>query len=339
MVKVSVIIPTYNRAQYIAAAIDSVLGQTYPDYEIIVVDDGSTDNTRQVLSRYGERIRYIYQKNSKEGAARNNGIRHAQGEFVALLDSDDLWLPHKLERDVALFAADMGIGVVYSLAEYITSDGKPVGWKPLRWYEGDVLEKLALENFVSLSTAVVRRACFEEVGYFNEDRQLSGSVDWEMWMRLAARYRFACTGQVGARLRVHPTSMMSTPGYMEQACLRALELAFANPALAQRLAPLKPQIYANIYTYIALGFYTNGDMRQARHYLRQAVHAWPRQIVRPKFFTSFMKTLAGPSLSRRLRGLKWRFHAFRTETFGRSLRRDKWRPKSDPSDRSGQGCA
>lgn len=113
MPKVSVIIPTYNRSRYVTQAIDSILTQTYKDYEIVVVDDGSTDNTREVLEPYMDKIRYIYQENTGVSAARNLGIREAKGEWIAFLDSDDRWMPRKLERQMRLVNSN-GVNVCFT---------------------------------------------------------------------------------------------------------------------------------------------------------------------------------------------------------------------------------
>ena len=124
MPKVSVVIPTYNRQRLVQDTIDSVLRQTFGDLELIVIDDGSTDDTRRVLQdRYGTRIRYVYQENQGESAARNHGIALAGGEYVAFVDSDDLWHPQKLERQVEVFEADPGIGLGSTQAYWINYQG------------------------------------------------------------------------------------------------------------------------------------------------------------------------------------------------------------------------
>src|SRR3989304_595361 len=119
MPRVSVIIPTYNTAHYIAPAVESVLGQTYQDTEIIVVDDGSTDNTRTVLTPYMDRIQYIVQDNKGRSEARNRGIHQSQGEFIAFLDADDLWLPDKLSQQVAALDEHEQAVLAYGLAQTV----------------------------------------------------------------------------------------------------------------------------------------------------------------------------------------------------------------------------
>ncbi len=114
--RVSVIIPAYNASATVCTAVDSALGQTFTNHEVIVVDDGSTDATRSRLDGYGSRIRYVYQQNQERSAARNNGIRHARGDLLAFLDADDYWAPHKLEKQVTLLDAHPDLGLVFSWA-------------------------------------------------------------------------------------------------------------------------------------------------------------------------------------------------------------------------------
>lgn len=178
MPKVSVVIPTYNYAQYIKEAIDSVLAQTYKDYEIIVVDDGSTDDTKGTVSQYGPEIEYIRQENQGPSAAKNTGIRNSKGEYIGILDSDDLWLPSKLEKQIKVFEANSGLGLVYS-------DGFVFGEEPawddfsfggnMNFYRGRIFDKLLLGNFIPCCSTLIKRGCFDKVGLF--DIKLSACED------------------------------------------------------------------------------------------------------------------------------------------------------------------
>ena len=212
MPKVSVVIPTFNRAHLVRESIDSVLNQTYRDIEVIVVDDGSSDDTARVVNSYGEPVRYLFQENKGQGAARNTGIRAAKGEYVAFLDSDDLWSPTKLERQVLLLTRNVAVPFVYCDAEYFDDESGRLLYRScqlLKLYEGDhVGGRLLVSNFIPAASPVVRRTIFEEVGYFDEDRLLQGSEDWEMWLRIAARHPIAVIREPLARYRLHAGNMV-----------------------------------------------------------------------------------------------------------------------------------
>ncbi len=207
MPKVSVIIPTHNCALYLPNALRSVLAQTFSDYEIIVVDDGSTDNTREVVERFIEqhplRIRYIYQERQERSAARNRGIRAAAGEYIAFLDADDEWLPHKLSRQVPALDASPEIGLVHSDIVFMDKEGQDCG-APERWEKpnGFVLKELLCGNFIWCCTVLCRRQCFDECGWF--DTAAIPAEDWDMWVRITARYAIYRVPEVLARYRLSP---------------------------------------------------------------------------------------------------------------------------------------
>lgn len=186
MPKVSVIIPTYNRARYICRAINSVLNQTFTDYEIIIVDDGSTDNTREVLAQYGNRIVYLSQSNKGISASRNRGISAAQGEYIAFLDSDDEWLPEKLTIQVDMLDKNERLGLACSRMLILDSDGKQRGYKPEERTGRNFRELIEIGGDLPTSTVMTRKACFDKVGVFDET--LPPMEDFEMWVRIASRY-------------------------------------------------------------------------------------------------------------------------------------------------------
>ena len=187
MPKVSVIIPTYNAAQTVGRAISSVLAQSYKDFEVIVVDDGSSDNTRQVLASNFANVQYFYQTNQERSAARNHGIAMACGEYVAFLDADDWWEPNKLELQVTVMESDPTVGLVYSAYHEVTDTGQAI----LRSRStGDqpgvrLFDQLVLGNIIgSPSFVMARRHEVMRVGGFDE--ALRQSEDWDLWLRLAA---------------------------------------------------------------------------------------------------------------------------------------------------------
>ncbi len=187
---ISVIIPTYNRAHLVKDAIDSVLSQTYRDFEIIVVDDGSTDNTKEVLAPYRDKVKYIYQENQGLSAARNTGIRGARGEYIGFLDSDDLWLPPKLEKQVQILKEYKDIAFVYTNFIFIDETGKfiKVGCKAKSLVSGYILGNLLLSKTVtSPVTWLVRKTCFEDVGLF--DIRFKRSEERDMEIRIAKNFK------------------------------------------------------------------------------------------------------------------------------------------------------
>jgi len=192
---VSVIIPTYNSVKCIRRAIDSVLAQTYSDYEIIVVDDGSTDNTAQVVKSYGGKVRYIYQENAGVSVARNTGIAAAKGQWIAFLDADDEWLPEKLKKQMELLARCSEL--VWCATNYYQSDGK--SRKPrisVSSLEKALAGREYIENYfaeaarkrchIGTPTVVVHRTVFEDLGGFEPGR--AAGEDFDMWCRIAFHY-------------------------------------------------------------------------------------------------------------------------------------------------------
>ncbi len=188
---VSVVIPVYNGERHIKDAIDSVLAQTYSQVELIVVDDGSTDNTKSLIKEY-EGVEYRYQKNAGQAAARNSGIKHSRGEFVAFLDADDVWLPDKLEKQVPLFS-DPSVGLVYCNMKFFGSSCKFNSRFEMsngKVYRGSVTPQLLCRNFIPVSTAVARKSVVNEAGLFDErvEYRPVGGEDYELWLRISIQH-------------------------------------------------------------------------------------------------------------------------------------------------------
>ncbi len=230
---VSAIITTYNYAPFIAGAIESVLQQTHRPDEIIVVDDGSTDDTAAIVAAYAEvGVRYIYQANQGAGAARNSGLRAGQGEFVAFLDADDRWLPDKLARQLDHFAQHPTVGLVTGGEWQVYASGQaPVRLDRAPVGAANIYPRILVENSIgNPSLTLIRRACFEQVGTFDEGLRLG--QDWEMWIRLARAFPIGVVdaplitftqhngsltaGQVAARARsnqlIHRRYIPQVPG-------------------------------------------------------------------------------------------------------------------------------
>jgi len=222
---VSVVIPAYNAERYIGETLQSVLAQTYRDFEVVVVDDGSTDGTREIVRRYGERVRLIEQPNSGPSAARNRGIREARGEFIAFVDSDDLWLPEKLTLQMPLFADDE-VGLVYCRAARVDAEGRALNESSGRKPQGWVFEDFLLRNHCPTSGAVVRREAFERCGYFPED--MVWAEDWHLWLRIAREYRFAAVEEVLTHHRVHGGALTRRHWEMYRGARSVLESALTD---------------------------------------------------------------------------------------------------------------
>ena len=194
--EVAVVLPCYNVEAYLPRALDSVFAQTYTDFQIYAVDDGSLDGTIRVLGTYAERCCFLFQSHAGPGAARNRGIQMSDSPFIAFLDADDEWLPHKLERQVALLKEDPTLGLACSLCALYES-GKQTGssWRAAGMpTSGRLFQHLARSCFVFTPTVVVRRRCLEEVGLFNES--LAVSEDFNLWLRIAARWKIALLPEV-----------------------------------------------------------------------------------------------------------------------------------------------
>jgi GT2 family glycosyltransferase len=228
---VTVIIPAYNAARFIRPTIDSVLDQTFQDFEFIVVDDGSTDDTADVVRSYEPRLRYLWKANGGQSSSRNVGIREARGEFIAFLDHDDLWYPEKLARQVALMQAAPRLGVVTTGSVLFDDHGDLQTEIPvLPATSGPaLLARLLLGNVIgSCSKVLVRSACFRELGAFDE--QLRMAEDWEMWYRIGLRYDIVVIPEPLIRYRIHQGNFSSHSARLNLANeMVFLQRAFAEP--------------------------------------------------------------------------------------------------------------
>lgn len=226
--KISVIIPTYNRADCIEKSIRSVLEQTYRDFELIIVDDGSSDNTQDVVNSIDdERIRYVKMPENKgASAARNEGIRQAAYDYIAFQDSDDMWKPDKLEKQMQTLMDNPQAGMVYCAYECQSFDGDvvivPDEKMPLYEKQGDIYEKLLCRNTIGAPTVLVRRECFLKAGLFCES--LSCLEDWELFVRIAREYEILFIEEPLVIVHLNAGGVSSnTAGYYEARCYMIAE--------------------------------------------------------------------------------------------------------------------
>lgn len=207
---VSVVVPCYNYGAYLSTCLESVRAQTHPVFDIVVIDDGSTDDTSDVIRPFlsDPRIRYHKQANSGQAAAKNAGVRHSRGDIVAFLDADDLWEPEKLERQIPLFD-NPSVGVTFTGQRSIDAEGRPVPTPERRGYSafrrGHVTRWLGFENIVPFSSSAVRRGLLEKCGGFDES--LGMGIDWDLWLRLSLLTDFDFVADPLFVYRVHGSQM------------------------------------------------------------------------------------------------------------------------------------
>jgi len=187
---VSIVVATYNMAAYLPLALRSALDQTYGNVEVLVVDDGSQDDTRGVMAPFlGDlRVRYLVQENRGQAVAKNHGIREARGEYIAFLDADDIWVPEKLEQQMPLFFQSGSVGVVYSRLAYMDETGKELSLADNQLFRGRVSGPLLVRNFIGFGTSVVRKECFDRLGRFDEAMRMG--IDYDLWLRFSTQYEF-----------------------------------------------------------------------------------------------------------------------------------------------------
>jgi glycosyltransferase involved in cell wall biosynthesis len=289
---VSVIIPTYNQGTLLARAIDSALAQTYPHKEIIVVNDGSTDDiTRRTAANYVEHILYIERPNGGVAAARNTGLDAARGDLVALLDQDDVWLPGKLEKEVAVLTAHPEVGLVHSSYYLIDEQNNRTGvvqlperaWKPL--------PDLLLEVQVSACTTLFRRQIVDAVGHF--DPALNGSDDWDLWLRIAAAgHLFHCVGEPLAEYRVHPGMTSRDDLMMARTALAVLDKFYSCPSLPPEAIAYRDRAYFNRHAWAVSLYYGLGNLDEARREMQKAGSLYPEGIATARFVRTLVAARA-----------------------------------------------
>jgi len=276
MSQITVVVPAYNSMQYLPATLESVLQQTYADFEIVVVNDGSTDNTQEYVSSLTDsRLKMVFQENQGLAAARNTGIAHATGEYIAFLDADDLWESTKLEKQLRILENNPEVGVVYTWVAYINEQGQKTGRIFKDCAEGKIWQELTIFNIIRCgSVPIVRRVCFETCGTF--DRNLDSAVeDWDMWLRIANKYNFRVVKEPLVYYRQHETSCSKNWQAMSRSFHLVIEKNFAD--VAPNLMYLKQISYG--FAYICLAWKPlqskDKDYKQAAEFCRKAVKYYP----------------------------------------------------------------
>jgi glycosyltransferase involved in cell wall biosynthesis len=272
--KISVVIPTKNRAHYVSSAIRSVLCQTYKDFEVIIVDAASTDNTEEVINKlHDERIRRFCEKKDRGvSASRNLGIVLSRGEFIAFLDDDDLWTQRKLEKQLELIRSNPNTGAVFSGSYIFRDDGKLIG-SYLPSVRGKIFPRILERNYVgNCSGVLVRREAFDKIGFFDES--LPAAEDWDMWIRLAKHYEFDYVNEPLFLYRIHERRITMNP----YAKLQAAKVIFNK--LLPDLDESQDRVRTLGHWYYELGRLQCecGDMRKGRKEFIRALNMNPHCV-------------------------------------------------------------
>lgn len=309
---ISVIIPAYNSERYIAEAVRSVVAQTYVPQEIIVVDDGSSDGTARALDPFRSSIHYIYQNNRGEPAARNTGMREAKSDYIAFLDADDVWVPEKLELQMAYLAAHPEYSFVYS--DMSTFDENGIVDRSVKarfnitFPTGNIFPALFRETLFGSGTVVFHRECLEKAGYFDEEL-LVGS-DYEMWLRMARHVGMGVVDKPLLLYRQHST--MSTRrvgramrGGVPWEVLALNKVLRSYPEATQQLGrSMVRRRLAKPYAELAHTWLQQQNHKSARKLFRQAIAYSPAEW---RYSLFFLATFLPPARMQGLRRLyrKW----------------------------------
>ncbi len=278
---ISVVIPTRNRAEYILQALDSVFAQTFTNYEIIVIDDGSTDKTKEALAALIQKgsIRYESQEAQGVSAARNHGVELARAPYIAFLDSDDLFLPMKLEKQLSVFLRNKELGFVHCSFSKFDDEGRDLGVRDTSRFQGQIYPGMLLEwsVFMAMPCMLMRTDVLKEVGGFDE--QMTWAEDLDLWRRIARRYRVGVVPEALVKVRVHATSTSFDKTAGSKGFERYLEKAFSEDR--DLTEGFRKQATARMYAKLAQNLLGEGgaeQMKQARQLAQRALKARPLQL-------------------------------------------------------------
>jgi glycosyltransferase involved in cell wall biosynthesis len=297
---ISIVIPSYNQAKYIAYNLDSILAQTYSNFEVIFIDDGSKDNTAEILKSYTEkdsRIKYFYQNNSERAVARSHGISKAAGEYVCLVDSDDTWLPHKLETQLAVMENNTEIVLCYASVNRIDPENETLksAARQKKGYSGFIYKNLLLRNFIPSVTPMIRASTLRSIG-----EQVTDFIpyeDWDFWLRLSRCGKFHHIKEALGNYRLHPQQSVQNvkAPRIEEVTIKVLdantqEFLLEHAELLNFLDLDKENFKASVleayslaYLRIAYWYLVSGDSKTAQEKLKVSLTKNTLRLIDPRF--------------------------------------------------------
>ena len=331
---VSAILPAYNAANFIQKTIDSITAQTYANLEIIIVDDGSQDDTAEIVMynlQKDKRIKFFRQPNMGVSAARNLAIEHSEGEFIAPCDADDIWHPHKIEKQMrCITEADDNIGLVYVWTERIDEYDQVISPGKKYDIQGNVIKPLLFTNFVGGgSTPLIKRRCIDTVGNYDLDfkaKNCQGAEDWDLYLRIAGSFQFKLVPLVLLKYRITKNGMTSNKEEM----VRSIELA--NERAKRTYYRIYPEVFRKKQSMISVmksrASNIRGEYTTSLKFIYKAILQNPVEIVNPQVLRLVTKNLLqiyDPSYYKSIADLKHykvlieRMNAFYDLLFNRHL--------------------
>jgi glycosyltransferase involved in cell wall biosynthesis len=281
MPQVSVIMPCFNHALFVGESIEAVLAQGVGDLELIVVDDCSQDDSRKVIEQYvrrDRRVRAIYhERNLGASRSRNDGLRAAQGQYLAFCDADDVWMPMKLERQLEMLAKHPTHDVAYCDAKIINEQGEETGERFTDEFpvpgdgSGRLFEEFCTRNFVNMQTAILRRECIADSGYFDE--RIKWVEDWLFWVKISYSHSFAYTSDALAKYRVHQNST----GRVRKKANMAHRMRVYHRIL-RTYPEIRRQLKSDIYYHMGIALAWQGKRNCARRCFMRSIKLWPSNL-------------------------------------------------------------
>jgi len=294
---ISIVIPSYNQAKYIAYNLDSILAQTYNNFEVIFIDDGSKDDTAEIVKAYTERdsrIKYFHQTNSERAVARSYGISLSQGKYVCLVDSDDTWCEDKLEKQLKVMESDKDIVLCYASVNRIDPENRPLktASRQQKGYSGEVLKKLLMRNFIPSVTPMIRKDVLEKVG--EQVTEFIPYEDWDFWLRIAKHGKFFHIEEPLGNYRLHPQQSVQNvkAPRIEEVTLKVLDAntaALLEDSLSEtsHWKKIINEAYSLAYLRIAYWYLVIADRRKARERLLISLKKNPSRLLDLRFYVLY----------------------------------------------------